>query len=77
MTTCEVCGKACPDGDVFCGACGHELGGAPARYLRAPEEPTVVNVRVVNSCWDSCVGCVSWAVGVVAIVVLVAWIFSC
>jgi hypothetical protein len=37
----------------------------------------VVNVRVVNSWWDGCIGCFSWAVGIVVILALVGWIFSC
>lgn len=70
MTTCEACGTRCPEGAAYCGACGHRLG-------QQPEEPAVVNVRVVNSWWDGCIGCNSWAVGVVVILVLVGWIFSC
>lgn len=78
MADCEACGRACPDGDVYCGACGHELGRAPgAEPAGAPEKPAVVNVRVVNSAWDGCVGCFSWVVGLVAIVFLIAWIVSC
>lgn len=75
MTTCGVCGRACPDGDAFCGACGHPLAGTPAPSQ--PVEPPVVNVRVVNSFWDSCVGCVGWVVGVAAIAVFVGWIAGC
>ena len=70
MSSCEACGTECPEGAAYCGACGHRLG-------RPPDEPVVVNVRVVNSFWDGCIGCFSWAVGVVAIVFLIAWIFSC
>ena len=43
----------------------------------AEAPPAVVNVRVVNSFWDGCVGCFSWAVGIVVILALVGWIFSC
>ena len=70
MATCEVCGRVCPEGDLYCGSCGHALGHEPA-------EPTVVNVRVVNSFWDGCVGCFGWVAGVVAIVVLIGWVLSC
>jgi hypothetical protein len=93
VTTCEVCGRACPDGDTFCGACGHRLGGAdvPMRAdvpLRAdavdlyraqeqPGEPPVVNVRVVNSPFDGCLSCLSWIVVGVLVVFVVGWIASC
>jgi hypothetical protein len=70
MTTCEACGTECPEGAAYCGACGHQLG-------QRPQEPLVVNVRVVNSWWDGCIGCVSWAVGIAVIMFLVAWLFSC
>jgi hypothetical protein len=84
LTTCEVCGRPCPDADAFCGACGHELGRTPGAVVcqspvesREPVEPAVVNVRVVNSFWDGCAGCVGWVVGLVVIALLVGWIFSC
>jgi hypothetical protein len=66
VSSCEAYGAECPES----GACGHLLG-------RPPEEPVVVDVRVVNSFWDSCIGSFSWAVAVVVVVALVGWIFSC
>ncbi len=81
MTTCEVCGRTCPQSDAYCGSCGHELGSPPGVVTcRSPvqsEEPTVVNVRVVNSFWDGCVGCFGWVVGVLVIAVLIGWVLSC
>ena len=80
MTTCAVCGREWPDDHAYCGACGHRLGVAPAQLdewqSQQPHEPTVVNVRVLNSLWDSCLSCFSWVVGIVAIVFVVTWIFS-
>jgi ferredoxin len=70
VTGCEACGADCPESAAYCGACGHRLG-------RQPEERVVVNVRVVNSWWDGCIGCLSWAVAVVVIIALIGWIFSC
>ena len=70
MSTCEACGAEQPASSAYCSACGHHLG-------QTPEEPLVVNVRVVNSFWDSCVGCFSWVVALLVIVFLIAWLFSC
>jgi len=70
VASCEACGAECPVGAAYCGVCGHRLG-------KRPEEPVVVNVRVVNSCWDGCVGCFAWVVGAIVILALIGWIFSC
>ena len=70
MAICEACGTESPAGAAYCGACGHHLG-------EKPEEPVIVNVRVVNSWWDGCIGCFSWVVAVVAILFLIAWLASC
>ncbi|MEE4276524.1 MAG: zinc ribbon domain-containing protein [Thermoleophilia bacterium] len=70
MATCEACGTECPPGAAFCSACGHRLGSRPG-------EPPVVNVRVVNSAWDSCWSCFGTALGVLILIGLAAWLFSC
>jgi len=44
---------------------------------RPPEEPVVVNVRVVDSFWGDCTSCLASAIGVVMILALVVWIFGC
>ena len=70
MSSCEACGTECPESAAYCRACGHRLG-------RQPEEPLVVTVRVVDSSWDGCIGCISWAVGVTVIVFLITWALGC
>jgi hypothetical protein len=47
------------------------------RLGQRPDEPVVVNVRVVNSFWDGCVGCFAWVVGAVVILGLIGWVSSC
>ena len=80
MTTCGVCGRSCPDGDSYCGACGHPVGGAAGIVWSGqpgPPEPPVVRVRVVNSFWDGCLGCFAWLVVVFMVLCLAGLILSC
>ncbi len=70
MARCEACGVECPEGAAFCGACGHRLG-------RQPQEPVDVTVRLVGSLFSDCLSCFTWVVGVVAVLFLVVWLFSC
>ncbi len=87
VKACEQCGSEWPEANAYCGACGHRLGspavaetGRPPAELapawRPPDEPTVVNVRVVNSFWDSCVSCFATVVGVIALVFVITWLIS-
>ena len=74
MASCEACGNDCLESAAFCGACGHRLGVTP-------EEPVNITVRVVDpqpsGCLSGCWSCFTMAIAVVAIVVLVTWLFSC
>jgi hypothetical protein len=70
VASCEACGTQCPAGAAYCGVCGHRLGEQPA-------EPVTVNVRLVDSPRRGCVSCFTAAVGVVAVLFLILWIFSC
>jgi hypothetical protein len=70
VAVCEACGTECPPDAAFCSACGHRLGSRPG-------EPPVVNVRVVNSAWDSCWSCFGTVVAVLVLIGLAAWLFSC
>ena len=74
MASCEACGNDCPEGATFCGACGHRLG-------LKPHEPVTVTVRVVerqpSGCLGGCWSCLTVAIAVLAIIALVAWLFSC
>lgn len=60
MATCEACGTECPADAAFCGACGHRLGSEP-------QEPVVVNVRVVDSVWHNFWSCLSTVAGLLAL----------
>lgn len=76
MAACERCGVQAPDGARYCAACGHRLGWPP-------EQPTIIEVPqpsergAARTVWDGCIGCFSWAVVGVLVVLLVGWIFSC
>ncbi len=70
MPVCEACGDQCADDAAYCSACGHRLGAGPP-------EPVVVDVRVQNSFVDSCLSCFAWVVGIIVLIALAAWLFSC
>jgi hypothetical protein len=67
-----------PAGARYCAACGHRLGWSP-------EQPVVVEVQppaepergAARTAWDGCIGCFSWAVVGVLVVLLVGWVLSC
>lgn len=78
MAACERCGVDAPAGARFCAVCGHRLG-------TPPEQPAVIQVQqpappepgAARTIWDGCIGCFSWAVVGVLVVLLVGWILSC
>ncbi len=83
VKVCEQCGHDWPDQYAYCGACGHELGRPSIEVVHQqsrsrwePDEPTVVNVRVVNGFLDSCLNCFGTAIGIIVIVFVIAWIIS-
>ena len=77
MAACQVCGNGAPAGAAYCPACGHRLGGAvPSPIVvevhNPPPEP-----GPAQSCFNGCIGCFSWLVVAVLVLLVISWIISC
>jgi hypothetical protein len=77
VAVCERCGTQAPAAAAYCAVCGHRLG-------RPPVQPTIIQVQQapqdcgpVRSAWDGCLGCFSWLVVGVLVLLLISSIVSC
>lgn len=77
MAACERCGVEAAPGARYCAACGHRLGEPPERVTVVQVESDPGGRSPARSVLDGCVGCFSWAVVGVLVVVLVSWIGGC
>jgi hypothetical protein len=77
VAACERCGTQAPPVAAYCAVCGHRLGQPPGQPTVIQVQQPPVDCSGVRTVCDGCLGCFSWLVVGILVLLLIAWIVSC